>query len=362
MFRFAQIAGKGASFTECAHSVGFTEDAQSSLRGRNKKNPRLGIDLLGGDLSSPAHMVEALGCLYKNIREPFSLVVFSNSKSSPSLEEFKCSNHLSSKRLQIIDTEDVIRMSDDPLRAVRRKQNSSMCRGVRLLKEKKIDAFISTGNTGALITSAKIYLPMLTGISKTALIALLPTKKEPVAVLDVGASIHCMPGHLVQFAKLGIAFQKTRGISHPTVGLLNIGKEEKKGGKMLIKTHKLLHQIPCFVGNVEGKDVFSGDVHVLVTDGFTGNVFLKTSEGVSALILDTIHQNRHIAPPAESLLRCLEPQCYATEYAGAILCGMDGLVIKCHGNANSTTLKHSAHEAIRLIQGSFLDRIKLQLA
>jgi len=362
MFRFAQIAGKNDSFTECARSVGFTEGAQSSLKDRNKKIPRLGIDLLGGDLSSPSHMIEILSYLYEKIEESFDLVVFSDPRSSPSLEKFRCSNRLTPKKLQIIDAEDVIKMDDDPLQVVRQKQNSSMCLGVRLLKEKRIDSFISTGNTGALITSAKIYLPMLMGISRTALIALLPTKKEPIAVLDVGASIHCIPDHLFQFAKLGIAFQKTRGIPRPTVGLLNIGEEEKKGGEVLVKTHQLLRQIPCFVGNVEGKDAFSGDIHVLVTDGFTGNVFLKTSEGISSFILDTIHQNQHIDPSSKSLLKHLEPQLYSTEYAGAILCGMDGIIIKCHGNAHPAELKRSVRGAIRLIQGSFLNKIKSQLA
>ncbi|MCB1080764.1 MAG: phosphate acyltransferase, partial [Chlamydiia bacterium] len=233
--------------------------------------------------------------------------------------------------------------------------------GMRLLKEKKIDALVSTGNTGALIASAKMHLPMLKGISRAALITLLPTKKRPIAVIDVGANIHCTPEHLVQFAQMGVAYQKSRGIQNPTVGLLNIGTEEKKGRAELRETYQLLQKTPSFVGNVEGKEVFSGAINVLVTDGFTGNVFLKTAEGISSFILDTMHQNQSILPFSKPLLKRLEKELYSAEYPGAILCGMDGIIMKCHGDASPEALKQGVIGALSLIQGSFLDKIKLQL-
>jgi phosphate acyltransferase len=360
MFQVAQTAEKCDSLTECVHSVDSMEDARSSLKSKSKI-PTLGIDLLGGDICSSDHMLETLYGLYKEIEEPFHLVVFTNPDILPHLEAFKLSQGLSEKQFNLLETEEVIHMDDEPLHAVRRKKDASMCLGIRLLKEKKIEALISTGNTGALIASAKMHLPMLSGISRAALITLLPTKKEPIAVIDVGANIHCSPDHLVQFAQMGVAYQKSRGIKHPAVGLLNIGTEEKKGRGELRETHQLLLKTPYFMGNIEGKDVFSGNIHVLVTDGFTGNVFLKTAEGISSFILDTMHQNQNILPFSKPLLKRLEKELYSAEYPGAILCGMDGIIMKCHGDASPAALKHSVQGAINLIQGSFLDKIKLQL-
>jgi len=258
-------------------------------------------------------------------------------------------------------------MDDDPLLAVRRKKNSSMAIAMNLLKEKKLDALVTTGNTGALIASTKMYLPMLDGINRSALITLLPTKKSPVAVIDVGANIECTPENLVQFAQMGIAYQQSRGIPHPKVGLLNIGSEEKKGRRELRETYKLLQKFnlsdknPIFIGNVEGKEIFSGNIDVLVTDGFTGNVFLKTSEGISAFILETLHENESILPFSKPILSHLEKELYSAEYPGAILCGVDGIILKCHGDASSEALTYGVKGAISLINGRFLAKMTRQL-
>ncbi len=185
-------------------------------------------------------------------------------------------------------------MDDDPLIAVRRKKDSSLCQGLQYLKEKKIDAFVSAGNTGALLFAAKTTLKTLKGIDRPALLALLPTKKKEVAVLDVGANLSLKPDHIVQFAQMGIAYQKSRGIENPIVGLLNIGIEAKKGTPQLqeayLKLDAMNRDQPFFAGNIEGKDVFHGNIDVLVTDGFTGNVFLKTAEGIAAFILEQLEQ------------------------------------------------------------------------
>lgn len=360
MSQVVQTAEKCASPIECVHSVDSMEDARSFQKSKSRV-PTLGIDLLGGDQSSSEHLLATLSGLYKEIEDPFHLVVFASPDIFPHLKAFRIAKDLSEEQLQLLETEEVIYMDDDPLHAVRRKKDASMCLGMRLLKEKIIDALVSTGNTGALIASAKMHLPMLKGISRAALITLLPTKKRPIAVIDVGANIHCTPEHLVQFAQMGLAYQKSRGIQNPTVGLLNIGTEEKKGRAELRETYQLLQKTPSFVGNVEGKEVFSGAINVLVTDGFTGNVFLKTAEGISSFILDTMHQNQSILPFSKPLLKRLEKELYSAEYPGAILCGMDGIIMKCHGDASPEALKQGVIGAISLIQGSFLDKIKLQL-
>jgi glycerol-3-phosphate acyltransferase PlsX len=184
-------------------------------------------------------------------------------------------------------------MDDPPLVAVRRKKDSSMAVGVGLLKEHKMDALVSAGNTGALVAFARLNLPLLPTITSLSLLVLLPKEKGRVAVLDVGANISFKPLHLVEYAKLGrLYFQIVHGLENPKVGLLNIGVEEKKGTAMIKEGYQILSEYfektpEAFLGNIEGKNVFqSNSPDVLITDGFTGNVFLKTCEGVFSFIVD----------------------------------------------------------------------------
>lgn len=366
IFQLAQTVEKCTSPTACAHSVDTTRDAQSSQKKQQSNIPAIGIDLLGGDLKTPDHILETLHVLYSEIKGSFRLTLFAAPEMAASVEAFRRAKGLKEHEFDVIITEEVIDMDDDPLLSIRKKKNASMFTGMRLLKEKKIDALVSTGNTGALIASATMTLPMLSGISRAALVTLLPTQKEPVAVIDVGANIECSPLHLVHFAKMGIAYQKSRGIEKPIVGLLNIGTEEKKGRRELRETYQLLQEFDQedapFAGNIEGKEVFTGNIHVLVTDGFTGNVFLKTAEGISSFILETMHKNKSMIPFSKSLLIRLENELYSAEYPGAILCGVDGIIMKCHGDASPEALKFGFEGALKLVQNNFLSKIKSQLS
>ncbi|MCB1084822.1 MAG: phosphate acyltransferase PlsX, partial [Chlamydiia bacterium] len=341
--------------------MGITED-EASFRKSKSKLPHLGVDLLGGDHLSSETLLETLLSIEKEIDVPFDLTVFSTPDLISSLESF---DSIHRGTLHLVKTEEVITMDDDPLSAIRKKKGSSMISGIELLKHEQIDAFISTGNTGALVASAKLTLPMLQGINRSALITLLPTAQEPVAVIDVGANIECTPEHLVQFAQMGVAYQKSRGISSPVVGLLNIGTEEKKGRSELRETYQLLQQLykgtDTFIGNIEGKEIFQGGVHVLVTDGFTGNVFLKTAEGISSFILDTMHKNGPLLPFSKPLLDRLEAELSSAEYPGALLCGVDGIVVKCHGDASPGAISAAAAAALHLHQNHFLTKIKSEL-
>jgi len=229
---------------------------------------------------------------------------------------------------EYIETTEFVAMDDNPLSALRRKKNASLFAGLHFLKAKKIDAFVSAGNTGALVLGAKVILGNLPGILRSALLARMPTKKEPVAVLDVGANVQVKAIHLVQFSLLGTAFAKAHGVKNPTVGLLNIGSEAMKGTSELRVAYKELKKLKNapfhFAGNIEGKSVFDGDVDVLITDGFTGNVFLKTAEGIASLILDRFgtllppHEYKKLMPQIGDLSGHLH---YA-EYPGAILAGI----------------------------------------
>jgi glycerol-3-phosphate acyltransferase PlsX len=333
------------------------QDGQSYMRGKvNHSRPRIGIDLLGSD-TAPEKFFASVEDFYDECRDEVDFVVF----GTPAML---------SRKFSSIATKEIITMEENPLVAVRRKKEASLCVGMRMLQKRELDAFVSAGNTGALIASAKMRLSMLPGIARPALLALMPTQKKEIAVLDVGANITYKVEHLLQFASMGIAYQKSRGILHPTVGLLNIGTEQKKGTPELQEAYKMLHTLkqndqasPVFLGNIEGRDVFKGDIDVLVTDGFTGNVFLKTAEGIASFILDQLQDKVSTDAPLflKETLGALHHRLHHTDFPGAIICGVDGIVVKCHGNATPAALISSIKGAIRLTQHHFLDKIKTQL-
>jgi glycerol-3-phosphate acyltransferase PlsX len=265
---------------------------------------------------------------------------------------------------------DVIEMQDEPLTAIRQKKNSSLALGIKLLRKRYLDGFVSAGNTGALIAGATLSLPLLPGIKRPALLATLPTEKGDVAIIDVGGNLSCKAYHLVQFAQLAVAYQRCcQGIEQPRVGLLNIGVESKKGTSELRQAYQLLQECArrkelLFVGNIEGREVFQGGIDVLVTDGFTGNILLKTSEGVSSFILQQLQEVLQEILPEQrkAILRYLHYQFDYEEYNGAIICGVDCVAVKCHGQSSAKGLFQGIQGAIQLVQNGFIDQIKQQLA
>jgi phosphate acyltransferase len=320
---------------------------------QKNRHPRIGVDLMGCD-TVPEDLYHAVVQLISE-EFPAEIVLFASKEVSRELD----------LSLPIVESGAVIRMDDDPILAVRRKKDSSLCQGLRYLKEKKIDAFVSAGNTGALLLAAKTTLKTLPGIDRPALMALLPTEKKEVAVLDVGANLSLKSEHFFQFAAMGIAYQKSRGIENPTVGLLNIGAEATKGHSQLREAYKQLETLnregPVFLGNIEGKDVFRGGIDVLVTDGFTGNVFLKTAEGIAAFILEQLEASSREFSHLKTALAALRSRFHYTEYPGAILCGVNGIVIKCHGDSTPDTFIKGITGALRLIQHNFLEKIQSQM-
>lgn len=264
---------------------------------------------------------------------------------------------------------DVIDMHDEPLVAVRQKKSSSLILGLKSLRKHHLDGFVTAGNTGALIAGAALSLPLLPGIKRPALLAVLPTERGSVAIIDVGGNVSCKAYHLAQFAYMGVAYQHCwEGIEQPRVGLLNIGVESKKGTSEVRQAYQLMQTMSekkemVFVGNVEGREVFQGAVDVLVTDGFTGNILLKTSEGVSSLILLQLQRAlQDIAPEARhSIIHHLEPQFDYEEYNGAIVCGVDCVVVKCHGQSSPKGFLRGIQRGVRLVDKGFIHQIKQQL-
>lgn len=264
-----------------------------------------------------------------------------------------------------VECQSFISMEASPLLAIRRQKHSSMAVGIQLLKDKKVDAFVSMGNTGALVALAILHLQLLPNVSRPALMALLPTESGRVAVLDVGAHVTFAPEHLLDFARIGVAFrQAERGIDSPSIGLLNIGEENAKGTKLMKEGYGLLASYfkdkpTSFFGNIEGREVFHGCVDVLVTDGFTGNVFLKTCEGASAFLLDYL--NDHFSSRISPMLGQLHKQFNYAEHPGALVGGLDGLVIKCHGYSNQQALISGLRGAIDLVSKNIIPKMRESL-
>ncbi len=315
----------------------------------------IGIDLMGSD-SPPALLYEAVKKVAQEI-DPAkqTLVVFATPEwedpSPPSGVVF-------------YPVSEVIEMDDTPLFAARRKRDSSMAMAVELLRAGELDGIVSAGNTGALIALTTLGLERLPGVERPALLALLPTEKGSVAILDVGGHIHCRPEHLVQFAEIGSTYQRiVAGVTAPKIGLLNIGEESGKGTSEQRLAHDLLSKHfqekseISFYGNVEGREVYQGAVDVLVTNGFAGNIFLKASEGVSSFILEHLEGALKEGEANHALADLRRNVDYA-EYPGAIVCGVDGVVVKCHGYSNRRAIVNGIRGAIRLVDEKFIEQMK----
>lgn len=332
---------------------------------------RIGIDLMGSD-TSPQVLFEAVLQAVQEFDVSKTFLVIATKEVVDVLLSIHPQLSRLKNRIEFKVVTEVIFMSDDPIRAIRTKKNSSLVIGIRLMRKRKIDALVSAGNTGALIASATISLPRLPGIRRPALLALLPTKKGMVAVVDVGGNVSCKAQHLIQFAHLGAAYQRCMlGVDAPSIGLLNIGAESKKGTAEVQQAYQILKDLTIqtlaegltprmhFVGNVEGRDVFQGKVDVLVTNGFTGNVLLKSTEGVASFIFDYILSDAN--PAVQSSLKKTQQYFNYAEYPGATLCGVEGVVVKCHGDSSARAMFSGIKGAIRLVEKNLIEKIKEHL-
>lgn len=331
-----------------------------------KKNTiHIGIDLMGSDTSPVVFIQAAFEYLQANFDEKVFLVLLGTEDIEKKF--LLMQKHEEQKNLSFHRTKTSIFMHENPLFALRRKKNSSMTEGMKLLKNYEIDAFVSAGNTGALMGSATMVLPRIPGIDRPALLAIMPTQSRELAVLDVGANLNVKTEQFVQYALLGIAFQKFRNIEKPSLGLLNIGTEEKKGTAVHQKTYEILQRIQdkipeefLFLGNIEGKQVFEGGLDLMITDGFTGNVFLKTAEGFANFVLNFIQKtaSKQEYSFLQKLVTEIHKNIHYAEYPGALLIGLDGIVIKCHGDATSQAMQTSIKGALELVKNDYLGQVK----
>ncbi len=274
--------------------------------------------------------------------------------------------------IELVEAAEVIGMDEPVATSVRRKKKSSLRIGTKLVTEGRADGFVSAGNTGAAMATAKMVIGMLPGVDRPALAALIPTKShKPTLLLDVGANAECKAHHLVQFAIMGEAYSRAvLGTIKPVVGLMSIGEEEAKGNDLTKEAFPLLRQSSLnFVGNVEGRDLFSGAVDVIVTDGFTGNVMLKLSEGLTEAMLSMIKREltgsavtKAGAMLAKPAFRNIKKRLDYSEYGGAPLLGVRRIVVIGHGSSNARAIRNAIRSVKEFSENRASERIESGIA
>jgi len=258
------------------------------------------------------------------------------------------------------------------LKAKRKEPKTSMALGIDLVRNRQADAFVTAGNTGAAATTAYFRLGMLAGVDRPALAPVFPTRSGSCIVLDVGANPDCKPEHLLQFAIMGQVYaERVRGVRNPRIGLLSNGEEPGKGNLLVRETYPLLQASGLnFIGNVEGKEVFAGAADVVVTDGFSGNILLKSAEAVGALILDIVREKIRAASPAVQVggllvrpaLRSLRKMLDPSEEGAAPLLGVDGLVFIGHGRSDALAIQNAVRVAKLAADAGVLESVRAEIS
>lgn len=314
---------------------------------------KIAIDAMGGD-HAPKEIVLGAVQAVKEMDELQITLVGNEKLIEPLLEDGVGEN------ISIIHTEEVITGEDEPVRAVRRKKQSSLVLMAKEVKEGRADACISAGNTGALMSAGLFVVGRIPGISRPALSPTLPTiDGKGFVFLDVGANVEATVNHLVQYAIMGSIYaQKVRGIEKPRVGLLNVGTEDGKGNDLMQKTFDQLQEAPIhFIGNVEARDLLHGVADVVVADGFSGNVALKTIEGTAMLVFSLLKETfmsslktKIAAGLVKNDLKALSKKLDYSEYGGAGLFGLAAPVIKAHGSSNRRAIVNAIRQARYMVE------------
>ncbi|HET8529363.1 MAG TPA: phosphate acyltransferase PlsX [Gaiellaceae bacterium] len=316
--------------------------------------PRVAVDAMGGDRGPDEIVAGALAARGDGLTP----VVYGDAS-------------VDAHGLELVQTEGVVEMEDKPADAVRAKPNSSMVTAVRAVAEGSADAVVSAGNTGAMLAAGLLELRRIPGVMRPAIAIPILTQRGPSVLLDAGANADARPEHLLQFATMGAVFaEEVLGVHDPSVRLLSIGEEAEKGNQLTLEAHALLAASDLrFEGNCEGRDVLPGAADVVVTDGFTGNVVLKTLEGAIRTILEGLRTEITatttgkvggllIRPAARRLRHRLDPD----TYGGAYLLGLRGLAVIAHGNSSRTAIGNAVRLAARGVEHDVVGRLTARLA
>ncbi|MEZ2457444.1 phosphate acyltransferase PlsX [Salinicoccus roseus] len=273
-------------------------------------------------------------------------------------------------RVEFIEVTEKIESEDDPVRSVRRKKDSSLVRACRAVKDGEADACVSAGNTGALMSAGLFVVGRIKGVERPAIATLLPTtgkSKEGMMLLDMGANADNKPQHLYQFAVMAdLYMRENEGRSNPTIGLVNNGSEANKGSELTKETYKLLEDSGLnFIGNFETRDILSGNVDIAVTDGFTGNVILKTIEGTAMSLMGEVKnaflknaKNKLAALVLKKDVQSIRDLLDYRHYGGAPLLGLNGHVLKAHGSSDSVAIVSALKQAKRMAESDAITKIK----
>ncbi len=325
---------------------------------------KIAVDAMGGD-GSPKKIIDGIILNNKSNKNVFYKIFGDQNQISELIK-----NKVDSKFYEIIHTDKAIKSTDSPLEGAKRGKETSMWLAIQSVKEKKADIIISAGNTGALLVVAKLNLKMIENIDKPALSALWPNKKGMSVVLDLGANIECSSKNLMDFSIMGASlYTSLYPDEKPNVALLNIGSEELKGNEIIKETYQILNEKHSvnynFAGYIEGNHLMDGNVNVIVSDGFTGNIALKTAEGTANFITSELKEamTRNIMGKISSLLNIsnlkkfkkrLDPRLYN----GAIFIGLDSPVVKSHGGTDYIGFSNSLDVCHRIVKGNLIEKIK----
>ena len=328
---------------------------------------KIAIDAMGGD-DSPKKIIEGIILNHNKSKENFFLIFGNENEINKHLK-----NKIDKKFYEIIHTDSFVKSTDSPLEGAKRGKNTSMWLAIESVKKKEADIVISAGNTGALLVIAKLNLKMIENIDKPALSALWPNKKGMSVVLDLGANIECSAKNLVDFSIMGASLYKSLYPNDkPNVALLNIGSEELKGNDMIKETFQLLNEKKSndfnFSGYIEGNQLMNGEVNVIVSDGFTGNVALKTAEGTANFITSELKKalTGNIIGKISSLLNFMNLRRFKKRldprlYNGAIFIGLDSPVVKSHGGTDFIGFANSLDVCNKIVKGDLIKKIKYNI-
>jgi glycerol-3-phosphate acyltransferase PlsX len=314
---------------------------------------KIALDAMGGD-RAPRMVVE--GAAWASRDFDCHIVLVGKERN---IKKLLAKTDYSKDKISIKDAREVIKMGDPAAVSVRRKKNSSISVGIEMLKKKEVDAFISAGNTGAVVCASAIKLRTLAGIERPGIGIVMPSLKKPCVIIDVGANIDATPGQLLQYGVMGLAYSRhILGIKNPIVGLLNIGQEESKGTELVKEARQVFQKSKLnFAGYIEARDVYAGKVDVVICDGFIGNILLKVTESFAAATSALLKREltKRLLPKIGAILslpayRAIRKKIDYSEYGGAPLLGVDGRVIIAHGSSNAKTIRNAVRAATEYVE------------
>lgn len=323
----------------------------------------IALDAMGGD-NAPAEMIK--GAVDAVAKEPGMKVFLVGQEDA--IQKELVNYQYNKEQIEVVNATEVIETAEPPVNAIRKKKDSSMVVGMKMVKEGKADAFVSAGSSGAILVGGQVLVGRIKGVERPPLAPLIPTKKGVSLLIDCGANVDARPSHLVQFAKMGaIYMEHVVGIENPKVGIVNIGAEEEKGNALVKETFPLLKEEKGinFIGSVEAREIPHGQADVVVCEAFAGNVILKLYEGLGAVLIQKIKDGMMstlrskigallIKPALKATLKTFD----ASEYGGAPLLGLNGLVVKTHGSAKAKEVSNTLIQCVTFKRQKINEKIK----